>query len=85
MAKIWIKNPQTNYFKITKTAASLPGSDGQMPPVPKVRLSGGLEICRVLNGMWQVSGSHGVVDQSAAGILRDETKQYDVLLWERFR
>lgn len=56
-----------------------------MPPVPKVRLSGGLEICRVLNGMWQVSGSHGVVDQSAAGILGHEIKQCDVLLWERFR
>lgn len=57
-----------------------------MLPVPKVRLSGGLEICRVLNGMWQVSGSHGVVDQSAAGKLGDETpQQCDLLLWERFR
>ncbi|XP_067096533.1 uncharacterized protein [Osmerus mordax] len=33
-----------------------------MAKVPKVRLSGGLEICRVLNGMWQVSGAHGPVD-----------------------
>lgn len=41
---------------------------GKMPPVPKVRLSGGLEVCRVLNGMWQVSGSHGVVDNTAAGM-----------------
>ncbi|KAM6977732.1 putative oxidoreductase YccK [Aplochiton taeniatus] len=27
-----------------------------------VRLSGGLEICRILNGLWQVSGAHGPVD-----------------------
>lgn len=29
-------------------------------------LSGGLEVCRVLNGMWQVSGTHGAVDRAAA-------------------
>ncbi|XP_027874213.1 uncharacterized oxidoreductase At1g06690, chloroplastic-like [Xiphophorus couchianus] len=34
--------------------------------VPKVRLAGGLEICRVLNGMWQVSGAHGTVDKTKA-------------------
>lgn len=39
----------------------------KMSPVPKVRLSGGLEICRILNGMWQVSGSHGAVDKAKAG------------------
>ncbi|KAM4610838.1 uncharacterized protein ACJ7VT_013987 [Polymixia lowei] len=33
-----------------------------MTQVPKVRLSGGLEVCRILNGMWQVSGTHGPVD-----------------------
>ncbi|XP_049438217.1 uncharacterized protein LOC125892316 [Epinephelus fuscoguttatus] len=37
-----------------------------MSTVPKVRLSGGLEICRVLNGMWQVSGAHGAVDNAKA-------------------
>uniref|UniRef100_A0A8C9YNT8 NADP-dependent oxidoreductase domain-containing protein n=1 Tax=Sander lucioperca TaxID=283035 RepID=A0A8C9YNT8_SANLU len=37
-----------------------------MSPVPKVRLAGGLEICRLLNGMWQVSGSHGAVDHAKA-------------------
>uniref|UniRef100_A0A3P9MUW8 Uncharacterized oxidoreductase At1g06690, chloroplastic-like n=1 Tax=Poecilia reticulata TaxID=8081 RepID=A0A3P9MUW8_POERE len=34
--------------------------------VPKVRLAGGLEICRVLNGMWQVSGAHGTVSKTKA-------------------
>ncbi|XP_067447816.1 uncharacterized protein [Thunnus thynnus] len=37
-----------------------------MSLVPKVKLSGGLEICRVLNGMWQVSGAHGPVDKTRA-------------------
>ncbi|KAJ8257513.1 hypothetical protein GJAV_G00186400 [Gymnothorax javanicus] len=37
-----------------------------MAQVPKVRLSGGLEICRLLNGMWQVSGAHGPIDPEKA-------------------
>lgn len=37
-----------------------------MSAVPRVKLSGGLEICRILNGMWQVSGAHGPVDRAAA-------------------
>ncbi|XP_061592562.1 uncharacterized oxidoreductase YccK-like [Cololabis saira] len=37
-----------------------------MSAVPKVTLAGGLELCRVLNGMWQVSGAHGVVNKAKA-------------------
>ncbi|KAK6480764.1 putative oxidoreductase YccK-like [Huso huso] len=37
-----------------------------MAQVPKVRLSEGLEICRILNGMWQVSGAHGPIDTPKA-------------------
>ncbi|XP_029912139.1 uncharacterized oxidoreductase At1g06690, chloroplastic-like isoform X2 [Myripristis murdjan] len=37
-----------------------------MASVPRVTLSGGLEICRVLNGMWQVSGAHGLVNEARA-------------------
>ncbi|XP_062397673.1 protein tas-like [Sardina pilchardus] len=37
-----------------------------MAQVPKVRLAGGLEVCRILNGMWQVSGAHGPVDPEKA-------------------
>ncbi|XP_036959594.1 aldo-keto reductase family 1 member B7-like [Acanthopagrus latus] len=37
-----------------------------MSSVPRVRLSGGLEVCRILNGMWQVSGAHGAVDRAKA-------------------
>lgn len=44
-----------------------PGPSSRMSLVPKVKLSGGLEICRVLNGMWQVSGAHGAVDKARAG------------------
>lgn len=39
----------------------------KMSAVPKVQLSGGLEICRILNGMWQLSGAHGKVDRVKAG------------------
>ncbi|XP_066553841.1 uncharacterized protein LOC136732174 [Amia ocellicauda] len=42
-----------------------------MAPVPKVQLSGGLEICRILNGMWQVSGAHGPIDSAKAAKAMD--------------
>ena len=32
----------------------------------KIKLSDDLEICRVLNGMWQVSGAHGYIDPQNA-------------------
>ncbi len=32
----------------------------------KIELADGLSICRVLNGMWQVSGSHGYIDPKKA-------------------
>ncbi|XP_070557983.1 uncharacterized protein [Ptychodera flava] len=34
--------------------------------VPKVKLHGGLNISRILNGMWQVSGAHGAIDPQKA-------------------
>ncbi|KAM6924548.1 uncharacterized protein FYW49_004791 [Xenentodon cancila] len=37
-----------------------------MSAVPKVTLGGGVEVCRVLNGMWQVSGAHGAVNKAKA-------------------
>uniref|UniRef100_A0A3B3BIX2 NADP-dependent oxidoreductase domain-containing protein n=1 Tax=Oryzias melastigma TaxID=30732 RepID=A0A3B3BIX2_ORYME len=37
-----------------------------MSSVPKVTLAGGLEVCRILNGMWQVSGAHGTVNTTRA-------------------
>ncbi|KAF6735468.1 hypothetical protein FQA47_019959 [Oryzias melastigma] len=37
-----------------------------MSSVPKVKLAGGLEVCRILNGMWQVSGAHGTVNTTRA-------------------
>ncbi|KAF7646131.1 hypothetical protein LDENG_00192590 [Lucifuga dentata] len=42
------------------------GQKNEMDPVPRVKLTGGLEICRILNGMWQVSGTHGIVDVTKA-------------------
>jgi aryl-alcohol dehydrogenase-like predicted oxidoreductase len=32
----------------------------------KIMLSDDLSICRILNGMWQVSGGHGQIDQKSA-------------------
>uniref|UniRef100_A0A1A8QMC3 NADP-dependent oxidoreductase domain-containing protein n=2 Tax=Nothobranchius pienaari TaxID=704102 RepID=A0A1A8QMC3_9TELE len=43
-----------------------PSTDCGMSSVPKVRLAEGLEICRILNGMWQVSGGHGAVNNTKA-------------------
>ena len=37
-----------------------------LPAESRTQLTPDLNICRVLNGMWQVSGAHGAIDPSAA-------------------
>ena len=37
-----------------------------LPEDSQFNLSDGLRICRILNGMWQVSGAHGPIDPEAA-------------------
>src|ERR1044071_6570189 len=37
-----------------------------LPPHSSFRLANDLTICRVLNGMWQVSGGHGAIDPARA-------------------
>ena len=37
-----------------------------LPTESRLRFVEGLPICRILNGMWQVSGAHGRIDPSAA-------------------
>ena len=37
-----------------------------LPEASLFNLTGGLQICRILNGMWQVSGAHGAIDPNAA-------------------
>jgi aryl-alcohol dehydrogenase-like predicted oxidoreductase len=37
-----------------------------LPETSRVSLDGDMPICRVLNGMWQVSGGHGRIDPSQA-------------------
>ena len=37
-----------------------------LPPESRGQLAPDLNICRILNGMWQVSGAHGAIDPSAA-------------------
>ena len=38
----------------------------QLPEASVTQLTGDLSICRILNGMWQVSGGHGDIDPEAA-------------------
>lgn len=37
-----------------------------LPPASRLRLTPDIEICRLLNGMWQVSGAHGRIDRERA-------------------
>jgi aryl-alcohol dehydrogenase-like predicted oxidoreductase len=37
-----------------------------LPPASQFQLTPDLRICRLLNGMWQVSGAHGRIDPQAA-------------------
>ncbi|MGA7932526.1 MAG: aldo/keto reductase [Kovacikia sp.] len=37
-----------------------------LPSSAYLTFAPGLSICRILNGMWQVSGAHGVIDPKAA-------------------
>ena len=36
------------------------------PTLNRLQLTPDMSICRILNGMWQVSGGHGRIDPSAA-------------------
>ena len=37
-----------------------------LPPHATLQFTPDLRICRILNGMWQVSGGHGRIDLKAA-------------------
>ena len=37
-----------------------------LPATSRFRLTDDLSICRILNGMWQVSGAHGAIDPAGA-------------------
>jgi len=37
-----------------------------LPPSSRFQLTADLTICRILNGMWQVSGAHGAIDSARA-------------------
>ena len=37
-----------------------------MSQLETIKLSPNLEICRIINGMWQISGGHGVIDPKNA-------------------
>jgi aryl-alcohol dehydrogenase-like predicted oxidoreductase len=46
-----------------------------LPPSSRLRFSADLEICRLLVGMWQVSGAHGRIDPERA--LRSMLEHFD--------
>ena len=50
-----------NTWYSTQTGASMPP-----PQETRLRFAENLPICRILNGMWQVSGAHGRIDPAAA-------------------
>ncbi|MBM3223551.1 MAG: aldo/keto reductase, partial [Candidatus Tectomicrobia bacterium] len=37
-----------------------------LPPASQFQFTPDMRICRLLNGMWQVSGAHGRIDPRAA-------------------
>ena len=37
-----------------------------LPPASRLRFADDLTICRILDGMWQVSGAHGAIDAARA-------------------
>ena len=52
-----------------------PAGDREHHGVSTTTLAADLPVCRVLNGMWQVSGAHGRIDREAAlGAMRDFTE-----------
>ena len=46
-----------------------------VPVIPTVTLRNGLEVCRIINGMWQLCGSHGQINADLA--IYDMTKYVD--------
>jgi aryl-alcohol dehydrogenase-like predicted oxidoreductase len=44
----------------------MPGAEMMQPGSSRIRFTADLTICRILNGMWQVSGAHGAIDPARA-------------------
>jgi hypothetical protein len=43
-----------------------PGIEMHLPETSRFELTSNLTICRILNGMWQVSGAHGYIEPKRA-------------------
>ena len=48
----------------------------------KITLGKDLEICRILNGMWQVAGSHGQIDLELAILDMKKYHELDFTTWD---
>ena len=53
-----------------------------LPPESRTQLTSDLNICRLLNGMWQVSGAHGAIDPSAAIVSMVEHQRAGFTTWD---
>jgi len=54
--------------------------------IEKTVLGKDLEICRILNGMWQVAGGHGQIDSESAVVDMENIKIQDLQrgIWQTF-
>lgn len=50
--------------------------------IPKIALADDLHICRILNGMWQVSGGHGQIDKKSALLEMIEYHKAGFTTWD---
>jgi len=51
-------------------------------PIEKTTLGKDLEICRILNGMWQVAGSHGQIDVESAVSDMIKYQEFGFTTWD---
>ena len=53
-----------------------------LPATSRIQFTPDLGICRILNGMWQVSGAHGAIDPPAALASMLEHQQAGFTTWD---
>jgi len=53
-----------------------------MPELSRFPLTADLRICRILNGMWQVSGAHGAIDPARAVAAMDAYHDAGFTTWD---
>ena len=54
----------------------------KLPSESKTYLTNNLKICRILNGMWQVSGAHGYINKEKAIEAMDTYVEHGFVTWD---